>query len=430
MAAPPPSPATREPGDAERRALDHLDTDQLTRDLADLVAIPSVDGTTAEAAAQEWCVDRLASIGLAVDAWDVDLAALAADPAYPGMEVARDRLLGCVGVWGPGDGTPALALCGHTDVVPAGPGDWPGGDPFALTVDDDGRAWGRGACDMKAGVAAIIAATDALARSGALLARPLAVHLVSAEEDGGAGALATLRRGHRADACVIAEPTSGQIIPANAGSLTFRLEVPGLATHGSTRGRGVSAVEKFGVVLAALRRLEQRRNAHPPPDFAHLDLPWPLSVGTVRAGDWASTVPDRLVATGRYGVAVGESLQAAEAAFEQAVATACAADPWLCDHPATVRWTGGRFASGATARADPLVDDVARAVSDTVNRRPGVAGAPYGSDLRHYTAAGIPTVQHGPGDVRFAHAVDEHVLLADAVACARAYLRLALRRCG
>ncbi len=290
--------------------------------------------------------------------------------------------------------------------------------------------WGRGTCDMKGGVAAILGAVAAIVAAGIRLRKPLAVHTVIGEEDGGVGAFATLRRGHRGEACLIAEPTAGTVIPANAGSLTFRLEVPGLATHGSTRSRGVSAIEKFTVIQTALQELERERNRDPHPLLAHLDLANPLSVGTIAAGDWASTVPDHLIAEGRYGVRLGESLADARTAFEAAIAEACAKDDWLREHPVAVSWPGGEFASGLLPEGDPLLADTLQAVADTGSPVPAVKGAPYGSDLRQYAAAGIPTLQYGPGDVRYAHAADEHVVLSDVLDAARAYALLIVRRCS
>jgi acetylornithine deacetylase len=415
--------------DAENRVIASVDDAEILRDLAALVAIPSIDGSSGEPEAQDWCARRLAEVGMTVDTWEVDVVEAARAVDSPGTEVERSTLVGCVGTLGAG-AIPALAMCGHTDVVP--PGDiaqW-AGDPFELRTDASGRAWGRGTCDMKAGVVAAIGAIAALARSGIALERPLAMHAVSAEEDGGLGAHATLSRGHRAAACVIAEPTDGDVIPANAGALTFRIEVAGLATHGSTRTRGVSAIEKFEPVHAALRRLESRRNRDVPELFAHLDLAWPLSIGTLAAGDWASTVPDRLVAEGRYGVAVDESVDEATAAFEQAVADACLADSWLRDHPVSVSWPGGRFAPASLPAGHRFLGQVRHAVEDVRGRLPEALGGPYGSDLRHYAAAGIPTVQFGPGELQFAHATDEHVDLADVFAAARVYAVLALRCCG
>ncbi|MGY4769348.1 M20/M25/M40 family metallo-hydrolase [Kribbella sp. CWNU-51] len=406
--------------EVERRVLAAVDDARVIEDLRDLVRIPSVDGTPAESDVQAWCAERLAALGLIVDKWPIDMPTLTADPEFPGMEVERGEAWGCVGVLG-GDGTPGLILNGHVDVVP--------GDAFDARIED-GVMWGRGTCDMKGGVAAILGATAAVVAAGITLRRPLAVHTVIGEEDGGVGAFATLRRGHRGEACLIAEPTAGSVIPANAGSLTFRLEVPGLATHGSTRSRGVSAIEKFTVIQTALQDLEAARNRDPHPLLAHLDLANPLSVGTIAAGDWASTVPDHLVAEGRYGVRLGEPLADARAAFETAIAETCLKDDWLRDHPVKVSWPGGEFASGLLRDDDPLLADTRQAVTDAGSPPPEVRGAPYGSDLRQYAAAGIPTLQYGPGDVRYAHAADEHVILAEVLQAARAYALLVVRRCA
>ncbi|WP_394835799.1 ArgE/DapE family deacylase [Pendulispora rubella] len=418
----------------ERRVIDAVDSNELMADLEALVAIPSIGGSDAEHDVQAWCAQRLAQLGAEVDHWQMDLGELLARPDFPGQEVTRREAYGCVGTLGgdgkSGGGSPALVLCGHVDVVPPGHLDgWPDRAPWTLRISN-GVIAGRGTCDMKGGLAAIFGAVAALARAGVRLRRPLAVHAVVGEEDGGLGAFATLLRGHLGDACVIAEPTAGAIVPANAGSLTFQLDVPGQAAHGSTRTLGVSAIDKLSVLLSALRELEVHRNANPDPWLAHLEMPYPLSVGIVRAGDWASTVPDRAIAEGRYGVRLGESVDTARREFEAAVARACSADPWLASHPARVQWPGGVFASGRLPEQHPLTAELSNAVAALGGRPPAVLGAPYGSDLRLYMGAGVPTVQFGPGDIRFAHALDEHVTRSDIEHAARAFALLALRRCG
>ena len=115
----------------------------------------------------------------------------------------------------------------------------------------------------------------------------------------------------RADACVVPEPTDLDLVPANGGALTFRLLVRGRAVHASRRTEGVSALEVFLPVLEALTALETRRNVDVDPLVRRWPIAYPISIGTVHAGDWASTVPDLLVAEGRLGVpqreaAVGE----------------------------------------------------------------------------------------------------------------------------
>ncbi|TCN35004.1 acetylornithine deacetylase [Kribbella orskensis] len=416
--------------EVERAVLAAVDDSLVVDELRELVQIQSVDGTAGESAAQVWCAERLRGLGMEVDHWEIDLPTVTADADFPGMEVERTEAWGCVGVLG-GDATPGLVLNGHVDVVP--PGDlalWPDGNPYSARMSD-GIMWGRGTCDMKGGVAAILGAVAAIVSAGITLRKPLAVHTVVGEEDGGAGAFATLQRGHAGEACLIAEPTAGGVIPANAGSLTFRLEIPGLATHGSTRTRGVSAIEKFELINRALADLEAERNRDPHPLLKHLDLANPLSVGMIHAGDWASTVPDLLIAEGRYGVRLGEPVTAARQHFERTIADACAKDDWLRDHPVKVTWPGGVFASGLLPEGDPLLEDTLQAATDAgASAVPEVKGGPYGSDLRLYAAAGVPTLQYGPGDVRYAHATDEHVVLAEVLHCARAYALLAVRRCA
>jgi acetylornithine deacetylase len=411
--------------------LAHLDEDAIAADLAALVALAPVDGTVGEVAASHWVADRLAELGAEVDHWEIDLPTLRQEPDFPGMEVERAEAWGTVGLIGPPTGeVPALALNGHLDVVPAGDAFlWADNDPFTVR-ERDGRWYGRGVCDMLGGVAAILGAARALRTSGVTLARPLAVHAVVGEEDGGLGTYATLRRGHTADACVIAEPTAQEVVTDNAGALTFRLAVRGRAVHGSMRASGVSALDALDTVRQALRELERSRNLDPGERFSHLVIPYPLSIGTVHAGDWASTVPDLCIAEGRYGVRPGESVADARAALIAAVAEASRTDVWLRDHPVEVTFPGGVFAPGRLPEDHELLDVVSEAAVQAGAPRPKATGAPYGSDLRLYAAAGIPTLQYGPGDIADAHAIGENVEITEVMDCARTYALTALRLCG
>ena len=197
------------------------------------------------------------------------------------------------------------------------------------------------------------------------------------------------------------------------------------------REHGVDAVEKYLLVHAALRELEARRNRQGDPLMARYALPYPLSVGTVRAGDWASSVPDLLVAEGRLGVALDEPVEQARAALEQAMAEVSAADPWLAAHPVQVQWWGGQFASGRLAAGSGLEQLVSAAHTTVTGRVPAVHGVPYGSDQRLLTGlGGVPTLLYGPGDVALAHAPDESVPVSEVVEVARSLVLLAARTCG
>ena len=400
--------------------------------LRELVAVPSVGGSAAEAEIQALLARRLTDLGHEVDLWPLDLPALRAHPEHPGEEVERLEAWGLVGRVGGREGedpTPALVLQAHVDVVPAG--DLPGwtGDPYQRRPAGEDRV-GRGANDMKGGLAAVLAAAAAVRAAGVELLRPYAVHCCVGEEDGGLGAFATLQRGHLGEVCLIPEPTSLELVTANAGSLTFRLEVPGLATHGSTAYAGSSALTSYLGLHAALAALEERRNTDPEPLLRHLPTAYPLSVGKVRAGTWASSVPDLLVAEGRYGLRVEEDPAAARTELEEAVAEAARADPYLRDHPPVVSWSGGTFAGGHLPSGHVLRDAVRMAHGD-VTGDPQVPerGAPYGSDLRLYAAAGVPTLHYGPGDISTAHGPDERVPVAEVLTCARVLTLAILRHC-
>jgi acetylornithine deacetylase len=419
--------------DWRARVLQEVESDEaaMLQAAVQLVRTPSVSGTDAEHEVQADLAELFGADGLEVDHWALPLEQLAGHPDFPGVEVPRTEAWGLVGRLPGRSGGPSLLLEGHIDVVP--PGDlaaWTDGDPFSGRVDGD-TLQGRGSCDMKAGVIAARWAVRALQRSGVPLGGDVLLATVAGEEDGGLGTFGLLQRGWRADACVVPEPTGLDLVPACAGALTFRLRVRGLATHASRRAEGVSAIEKLGPVLAALRALEAERNAHVDPLLRRWSIAYPIELGTVTAGDWASSVPDLLVAEGRLGVALDESLDDARAALEGALAAAGTADPWLRSHPVEVEWWGGQFASGRLPHRSDLVDRVAAAHGAVDSRAPEVWGAPYGSDLRLLNGLGaIPTLHYGPGDAARAHGPDESVPIAEIATTARTLAVLALDICG
>ncbi|WP_433325948.1 ArgE/DapE family deacylase [Spirillospora sp. CA-294931] len=388
--------------------------DEATELLAELVRIPSAGGSAAESEIQHFLAGLLREDGFEVDLWRIPVKELAARPGFPGMEVERDQAWGLVArLPGTGEG-PSLMFNAHVDVVP--PGDltaW-SADPYGGEVVD-GRLYGRGSCDMKGGLVAALFALRALRETR--LRGDVLLACVPGEEDGGLGTHALLDRGWRADACVIPEPTGLDVVPANAGALTFRLTIPGRAAHAARRERGVSAVEKFWPVFQALRELEGTRNTDVDPLMDRWPLPYAIEIGTVRAGDWSSSVPGDLVAEGRVGVALGESPAQTRRALEEAVAGV--RDPWLAEHPVEIEWWGGQYA--AARNEGDLERHVAEAHLRTTGATPSVWGAPFGSDLRLMTALGVPTVQYGPGDIEVAHGPDEYVPL-DEVETARSTL--------
>ncbi|MFL5721401.1 MAG: M20/M25/M40 family metallo-hydrolase, partial [Chloroflexota bacterium] len=289
-----------------------MDRERLVDDLTALVRIPSVTGS--EEAIAAWTAEALRDLGLAVETLAPDPTAVRADPDWPGQEMPRTALPVVVGRAGRARGR-RLILSGHLDVVPPGDPDTWTVDPWGAEIRDD-ALYGRGACDMKGGVAAILAAVRALAATGDLdrLDGELLVAFVPSEEDGGQGTLAAIRAGVTGDLAIITEPSNLAVVVAHAGAITFRLTVPGRAAHASQRREGVSALDNLFVLSQALAADETRRNeAEIDPLMTALGLPYPTIIGIVSGGEWASTVLDRVSADGRYGVRLGQSAAEAEA---------------------------------------------------------------------------------------------------------------------
>jgi acetylornithine deacetylase len=405
--------------DMAHRAAGAVDSRTLASDLSALVRMPSITGDEDAVAAN--VADRLEAAGMAVEVFTPNPADIRSDPAWPGEEVPRSTLPVVLGRAGRAGGR-RVVLSGHIDVVPAGdPATWTL-DPFSGQVIG-GVLYGRGACDMKGGVASILGAVRALRDTGALerLGGELVVALVPSEEDGGQGTLAAIRAGATGDAAVITEPTNLDLVVAHAGAITFQLTVPGRAAHASRRTEGVSALANLGTLIAGLEADEARRNAaEAEPLMAVLGLPYPTIIGKVAGGEWASTVMDRLVAEGRYGVRLGQTAEEAADELRACVAAACDADPFLREHPATVAITGARFASSRVGSTDPLPSGLAAVAAAVTGREPPRIGVPYGCDMRLFIDVGAtPCVVYGPGDVRLAHGPDELVPLAEVEACAR-----------
>jgi acetylornithine deacetylase len=407
-----------------------VDRDRLIDDLQTLVRMQSITG--AEEIVADWAAGALQELGVTVEMVRHDLPGIHADPEWPGEEMPRTSLPVVVGRAGHGGGRRVI-LSGHLDVVPPGdPATW-SQDPWGGEVVD-GRLYGRGACDMKGGVAAILAAVRLLDARGDLgrLGGELQVVLVPSEEDGGQGTLAAIRSGATADMAIITEPSRLDVIVAHAGAITFRLTVPGRAAHASRRREGISALDKLFVLTQALAVDESRRNeTETDPLMTALGLPYPTIVGIVEGGEWASTVLDRVVAYGRYGVRLGQTPAAAEMELRAVVSDACAADEFLRDHPATVDITGGRFGSARVASDHPLPVGLAEVVESVTGRRPELRGEPYGADMQMFVNhGGTPCVIFGPGDVKFAHSADEFVPLDEVETCARVLAAWVVREIG
>jgi acetylornithine deacetylase len=398
--------------------------------LARLVRVPSVTGD--EGAVQDVVAEILGEIGCRVERLEVPPADAARDPDWPGAEMPRDRLPIVVGRLGR-PGSRRILLVGHVDVVPIGDEATWAHDAWGAEREGD-RLYGRGADDMKGGVASILGAVKAIVDAGFApdLDGELVIASVPSEEDGGQGMLAAIRAGVTGDMAVITEPTGLDIVIAHAGALTFRLTIPGRAAHASVRREGVSALDKLFVLAKALEADEAARNAaETDPLMTIHGLPYATMIGIVHGGDWASTVLDRIVVDGRYGVKLGQTWRDAARDLERCIDDANESDPFLRDHPATVELVGGKFSSARVPADHPLPVGLTKVIQDVAGRTAELRGEPYGADMRLLVNEGhTPTVIFGPGDKRQAHVADEWVSVSQVVDCARVLAAWAVRELG
>jgi len=414
--------------ETEKRVLERIDKEGMIDFLKELASIPSFEGD--ETAAQRRVARELESMGLDVDVWEIDFDSLRSHPSFS-MPIEREEGLGVVGSMGAREGGRSLILNGHIDTVaPGDEANW-SHPPLVGTVVGD-RIYGRGVSDMKGGLSCAIFAAKAILEAGVELEGMLQIQSVIGEEDGGVGALATVLRGHTADAAVAMEPTELKVAPCHAGALAFKVDVSGKSAHACVREEGVNAIEKFIPLFNALRELETERNAGvDDPLYARYKIPYPINIGTIQGGNWPGSVPESLTFQGRVGVVVGERVEDARRSVEEAIAGAARDDPWLRDNMPRVEWSGYQFDPASIAADHPITETVGGAFRDVTGGAPVFEGMTYASDMRHLVNAGnTPTVLFGPGDVRNAHAPDEYVEISELVTVAKTLAVTALRFCG
>jgi acetylornithine deacetylase len=385
-------------------------------------------------ALQRFLADRLARRGAAVTLEEPDVSVVAGHPFIPeGFSFAgRPQLAARFA--GAGGGR-TLLLNGHVDVVSVEPRDAWSTDPFGGELRGD-AVYGRGACDMKGGVAAMTFAAEVLAELGVPLRGDLIVNTVSDEETTGAGGLVSART-LRADAAIVPEPSALGVWIACRGSLLATIDVEGRAGHAGlahrhhSDGGAVNAVEKAAYVLEAIRRLNDDWALRP----RHPYLPPPICVPTaINGGEWIVSYPARCRLECHFEYLPGQADERGwgslvEREFEEWIARAAAADPWLREHPPVVEWVLGGVPPAEVGADEPIVQSLLGAERD-LGREARLGGLDNWHDgATLITEAGIPAVNYGPGDVHLAHTADEHVPIAELVACAQGIAVAAMRFC-
>jgi acetylornithine deacetylase/succinyl-diaminopimelate desuccinylase family protein len=389
---------------AENGLLDGIDRSELIGLLQELVRRPSPNPPGVEEPVAQLLAETCGALRLQTETHEV----------APGRPNVYARL-------GPKD-VPGLVFLVHTDTVP--PGDGWTHPPFGGTLAD-GRVIGRGAADMKAGIAAAVIAIAALQRSGIALTAPVSLAAVIDEEETGMGVRALLDRpGFGARAAIVPEPTGLQTVIGCRGNCYVEIEITGRSAHAGSPQEGRNAIYGAARVVETIRGLHEGLASHRHPLLG----PATWSVGLIQGGTGTAMVPDRCRVSVDRRLLPGESGEDAQAQIDEALASLDLGAAGLGARTELLM----EIPSFALAPEHDLVRGVLRASVDAgVPERPvaGWTAACDGGYLMRY--AGIPTVVLGPGSVvDQAHRPDESVPVAEVESAARAYALYAARVLG
>ena len=431
--APPPS-ADLPPLDAglERELLasvDTLDAD-LTGLIAELVKFPSLMGQ--EAAAQDFMAGLFRGMGLAVDRFEVRDDEISHLPGFApptGHWLRHDNI---VGMHQPREATGrSLIFNGHIDVVPVGADELWSNPPFEPVIRD-GRLYGRGGGDMKAGIAAYVMAFEALRRLGLQPAAPLWMQSVVEEECTGNGALACLARGYRADAAIIPEPFDHTILEAQVGVMWLAIDVFGRPAHVLDVKRGINAIEAAFAMYRGLLTLrdEWNRPEHRHAKYHSHDAPINFNLGRINGGEWASSVPTKCTIEVRCGFYPGMSATQARAAIEARLAATANGDPSLAGVRYRIRYAGFQSEGCVIARDLPMMRLLAESHQRVLGTPVAWMASTATTDVRVFNLYGTtPATCYGP-EADSIHGIDESVSLASTLQVTRVLALYLARWCG
>lgn len=319
----------------------------------------------------------------------------------------------------------SILFNGHIDTMPADYEHWQ--YPPLQPMIQNGRLYGLGVCDMKAGLMAAITAVELLKDAQIDLPGDIKFASVCDEEGGGNGSLVAAMHGVKADAIIVCEPTNYELIAAHMGWVFFRVEFEGIAVHSGLKNAGVNAIEKAIKIIQALDELEHKWLL----TYKHYLLPQPSgNVGVISGGEAGSTVPDYCCFQTCVHYLPGVmSYQQVVDDYTHAIMCRCDGDEWLKVHrpKITIYQAGNPFEMDLK---HPFVSCFQKAYNEMLGHEVKIVGSPAGCDSRTwYNIAQCPTLQYGPGALEQCHAVDEYVTTEQYLDAIKIYANLILHWC-
>lgn len=384
-----------------------------------------------EASAQAIILEKCRQLGLAIDLWEPSKKLMESHPHFFTVRNHFKNSPNIVALLkGCGNGK-SIILNGHIDVVPEGDLEQWEHDPYKAEIED-GKVYGRGTTDMKGGNIAMLMAIEAIKENDIKLKGDIIFQSVIEEESGGAGTLAAILRGYKADGAIIPEPTNMKIFTKQQGSMWFRLKVKGKAAHGGTKYEGVSAIEKSITVIEQLKQLEKIRNDRiKDPLYKNTPIPIPINVGKISGGTWPSSVADLVILEGRCGIAPNEDILEAKKEVEKFLNTLGETDGWFKENPVDLEWFGARWLPNEMSSDHELVTLLKKEYKALQGEEAVIEASPWGTDGGLLSkAGGVPTVVFGPGETKVAHFPNEYIEIKKMIDTAKIMACLLIEWCG
>ncbi|MGM8213226.1 ArgE/DapE family deacylase [Virgibacillus sp. W0430] len=415
-----------------QKVFDQIDAswDEEVHFLQKLGRFPSTLGY--EASVQKFIADKYRSLDLDTDVFVPDVEEIANTPGYGPHEIPYDGRPIVVGTWKT-EGNPigkSLILQGHIDVVSAEPLRLWDVDPWGAAIKGD-RMYGRGICDMKAGVAALIYAVQAIKDAGIELGADLIVQSVHEEEVTGNGAVAAIARGYKADACLIPEPFGPAAVVSQIGVLLMKVRVTGSGAHVLGASQAVNAIEKAYVLIEELKKYEHELNYIRPkhPSFEKFDHPLNVNIGVIQGGDWASTVPADCMFEARIGFYPGIDPQDVIKEINERLMKVANEDPWLREMPPEITFYGHHAWGVDLDKDHAMFKCLEKAHSKVFESQMEYIPITATVDTAAYNINGIPATCYGPYGENI-HAPNEWVDLPSVKECTKVYAAYILEWCG
>jgi len=408
-------------------SIDHL-TDDILDFTCRLVAEPSM--LENEASALQVMEAELRALSLEPVRLAVDPVELAGHAGFAPVPWSYEGRYNVVARREPAaDGGHSVIFNGHLDVVSPEPMSLWHTDPFK-PVERNGWIYGRGAGDMKSGVAAMTYAVHALEKAGFGLRAPVTIQAVIEEECSGNGALACVAAGHTAEAVLIPEPIGPKILTAQMGVLWFKVSLTGVPRHVHEARAGVNAIEKCIPLIEALRELEAEMNREVHPIYEGIQHPINLNIGIIKGGDWPSTVPAAAEFHCRLSFYPGITYDQTRQRIIDAIAKASRADSWLAANKPQLEFYGFRSEGHIVERSRPSFHTLNGCHREIFGRDAEDSISTATTDVRAYHQyAGSQATCYGPV-AENVHAANERVNIESVINTARVYALFLARWCG